>query len=209
MTFYSATYRAHRPFQKSCLKQTNDGLYLDEMKSALGRVIIKCADFFTCDVQPILTPQGLAYSISQYASNDVIIVRDNDFPELQLPDWCNSELLPLGFRKAAALSEIIHNKIVQKYHITDTDNKDAYIPQQPYEAYLQANGLPMPLSERLAEIYINVADAMKLILIYAATCAIVGAAISIINNQSLIPYTCSGALLGAAYAIIQLLTSRL
>ena len=62
MSYYSPTLRAHRLFREQCDERTERVLYDQEMKRALGAVVIKCSDFFTVDVQPIYTNDGLAYA---------------------------------------------------------------------------------------------------------------------------------------------------
>lgn len=114
--------KSHELFKEQCYEPTNLGLYEKEMKEALGTVIIKCSTFFTADVQPIYTEQGLAYAISQYGSEEDILVRDDDYPDLELPEWCSSDLIPLRLRKAAVLSEILHTDNIRKYGIKEGEN---------------------------------------------------------------------------------------
>lgn len=123
MCYCSPTIRAHRLFKEQCDERTDHGLYEEEMKRALGRVVIECSNFFTADVQPICKEQGLAYAISRYGSDDVIVVHDDDYPDMELPEWCSSELLPLGFRKAAALSGIYHAENIKKFNISENEDE--------------------------------------------------------------------------------------
>lgn len=209
MAYYSPTARAHRLFKEQCDEQTERGLYDQEMKRALGAVVIKCSNFFTADVQPIYTTDGLAYAISQYGSDDVIVVSDDDYPDMELPEWCSSELLPLGFRKAAALSEILHAENVKRFDIGENEDEKKYIPKDPYYAYLKITGQKIPLGELALKSYRTVVDNKIFQLIfaifgYALLCAIGGALLAIFQDGNVRGYMCGGALFGIAYCLIGL-----
>lgn len=209
MAYYSPTPRAHRLFKEQCDEQTERGLYDQEMKRALGTVVIKCSNFFTADVQPIYTNDGLAYAISQYGSDEVTIVRDDDYPDMELPEWCSSELLPLGFRKAAALSEILHAENVRRFDIGENVDEKKYIPKEPYYAYLKSTGQKIPLDELALKCYRRIVDnkvfqLILAVLVYALLYAVGGALLAIFQDGNIRGYMYGGALLGIAYYLISL-----
>lgn len=209
MTYYSPTLRAHRLFREQCDERTERGLYDQEMKRALGTVVIKCSDFFTADVQPIYTNNGLAYAISQYGSDEVIIVRDDDYHDVGLPEWCSSELLPLGFRKAAALSEILHAENVKRFEIGENEDEKNYIPKSPYYAYLKSTGQKIPLDELALKCCRIIVDNKIFQIIiaalgYALLCAVGGVFMAIFQDGDIHGYMCGGALFGIAYYLISL-----
>ena len=84
-----------RLFKERHNKLSDPELYEDDRIRALGTVADKCSIFFTADFEAIYTDQGLAYAITQYDSEEVILVRDDDYTDLELPEWCSSDLLPL------------------------------------------------------------------------------------------------------------------
>ena len=209
MSYYSPTLSAHRLFREQCDERTERGLYDQEMKRALGSVVIKCSDFFTADVQPIYTNDGLAYAISQYGSDDVIVVHDEDYPDMELPEWCSSELLPLGFRKAAALSEILHAENVKRFDIGENEDEKKYFPMEPYYAYLKSTGQKIPLDDlalKCCSIIVNnkIFQIIIAALGYALLCAVGGALLAIFQDGNVRGYMYGGALFGIAYYLISL-----
>lgn len=209
MSYYSPTIRAHRLFREQCDQRTEQGLYDQEMKTALGSVVIKCSDFFTADVQPIYTNDGLAYAITQYGSDEVIVVRDDDYPDMELPEWCSSELLPLGFRKAAALSEILHAENINRFDIGEDVDEKKYRPKEPYYAYLKSTGQNIPLDELALKYFRLIVDNKIFQLIlesfgYVLLCAIGGVFLAISHDGDVHGYMCGGALFGIAYFLINL-----
>lgn len=202
--------KTHELFKEQCYEPTNLGLYEEEMKEALGNVIIKCSIFFTADVQPIYTEQGLAYAISQYGSEEVILVRDDDYPDLELPEWCSSDLIPLGLRKAAALSGILHADNIRKFDIKEGENPNKYIPKEPYVAYLKSIGQRMTAGEfiimYLRRIFSsNFFDGLLSFLGYILLFAIGGVIISYFSGIDPLGGLCGGTLLGVFYWLLELL----
>lgn len=207
MCYCSPTIKAHRLFKEQCDERTDSGLYEEEMKRALGQVIIKCSNFFTADIQPIRTEQGLAYAISQLGRDDVIVIRDDDFPDMELPDWCSSELLPLGLRKAAALSEILHAENIKRFNINENEDEKKYIPQNPYYAYLKCTGQTMPLDELALKYIFKIANSKIFEILleiggYALFYAVGGALLALLQDGNIRGYMCAGTLLGVAYYLI-------
>ncbi len=213
MCILSPTLRARRLFKECCYELTERGFYEQEMKRALGTVVIECSNFFTADFRPICTEQGLVYVISQYGSVDVILIRDDDYSDLELPKWCSSDLLPLGFRKAAALTQILHADNIKRFGIDENDDKKAYIPNEPYHAYLKSTGQTMPLDEFalmcVSKITNNhIFEVVASILGYALLFTIAGVLMAIYIGGDLRGYMYGGALLGVAYSLIGLFYNR-
>ena len=201
--------KTQRLFREKCYDLTNLGLYEEEMKEAFGNVIIKCSSFFTADVQPIYTEKVLANAIYQYGSEGVILVRDDDYPDLELPEWCSSNLLPSGFKKAAALSEILHADNIKNLGIKEGDEHNKYIPIQPYIAYLKSIGRRMTVGE-FALMYVRKMlnskffDALLSFLGYIFLYAVGGAVLSGFFEVHPLAGVCGGTVLGVFYWLLEL-----
>lgn len=214
MCFYSAAWRARRLFQEQCMANTADGVLKPNMIRALGTLVLECSNYFTADVQPVYTSEGLAYAVSQYGDDNVILVRDDDYPELELPEWCSSEYLPSGLQKAAALSGILHAKNVERLGIDQNADPKAYVPKNPYRAYLKATGQRMTFVEAVVTYTSDVVRSkvfatIALILVCAFFGAMGGALLAVLHENDARGYMYAGALFGAFCGLIsQLLDKR-
>lgn len=212
MCFCSAAWRARRLFQEQCMANTADGVLKPNMIRALGALILECSNYFTADVQPVYTSDGLAYAISQYGDDNVILVRDDDYPELELPEWCSSEYLPSGLKKAAVLSGILHAKNLERLGIGRNANPKAYVPKEPYSVYLKATGQSMTFVEAVVTytcdvIRSKVFATIAMILVCAFLGAIGGALLAGLHEEDARGYMYAGALSGAFCGLISLIVN--
>lgn len=214
MSFISPMKRDISLYRELCLAKAENFRQEQEIKSAIGTIVIECSNFFTVDVQPIYIDEGFAFVITQYGSEEVIIVRDNDYPDLELPEWCSSELTPLGFRKAAALSGILHAENIKKYGISGNFDESYYYPQLPYIAYLKSIGKTVPFNDRVLIWYRKFTESKFYhiasgILVNSLIFAAVGAVLALINHADLRLYIWCGALIGTGIYVVHYLISLL
>lgn len=207
MSYIAPPVNSRKLFRNQCYELTDNGLYEEEMNEALNTVVIKCFKFFTVDIQPFRIDDKLVYAITQYGSEDIILIHDEDFPDLELSDWCSSNLLPLGFRKAAAISETLHADNIKKFGITENEDTKKYSPKEPYQAYLKSIGQSKPFVETTMTYIEKIVnsksfDVMISVLGYAIAFAIGGAVLAIFTGFELTIYMFLGAFLGVFYYLI-------
>lgn len=107
-----------------------------EAHSDFGSMIIDASDNFTTCFQPMVIDGELVYGLMSYGSDELLFVRDDD--EYPLPENSenNSEKLPPGLRKAAALEKEIHLENVRRYSLENVDlSTKRYFPARPFKKY--------------------------------------------------------------------------
>lgn len=106
---------------------------------AVGALVIQISANYTTTMQPMLVDGDLAYGITSYGNDELIIVYDDDDLPL-LEGYELYELLPPGLRKAALLETKMHLENVKKYGLDDdTDIRLYYspIPEKVYRRWLR------------------------------------------------------------------------
>lgn len=92
MCFRNPTKETSNWFREKCYEHADNELLKREMLEALGTILFECSNFFSSEVEPIYADQGLIYAVTSYGSEDVILVTDDDYPNLVLPEWCSCDL---------------------------------------------------------------------------------------------------------------------
>lgn len=101
---------------------------------AAGGLIIEICGNYTTTMQPIIVDGELAYGITSYGSDELVIVYDNDdLPLLEGFEECDR--LPPGMRKAALLETKMHLENVKKYGLDDDTDTSEYESPSPAAVY--------------------------------------------------------------------------
>ena len=105
----------------------------------LGNLIIGTCCNYTTTTQPIIVDGELAYGITSYGSDELVIVYDyDDLPLLEGFEECDR--LPPGMRKAALLETKMHLENVKKFGLdddTDTSEYESPFPSDVYRRWLR------------------------------------------------------------------------
>ncbi len=106
---------------------------------AAGGLIIEICGNYTTTTQPIIVDGELAYGITSYGSDELVIVYDSDdLPLLEGFEECDR--LPPGLRKAALLETKMHLENVKKFGLdddTDTSEYESPCPSDVYRKWLR------------------------------------------------------------------------
>lgn len=101
-------------------------------------IIGTCCNY-TTTTQPIIVDGELAYGITSYGSDELVIVYDyDDLPLLEGFEECDR--LPPGMRKAALLETKMHLENVKKFGLdddTDTSEYESPFPSDVYRRWLR------------------------------------------------------------------------